>query len=469
LAQADAWIWFSSTSIRFTMAECVSASEWVCAFLDEKGSLPTKVEQLHHFIRNRGGEVSYREVRTAFQQCVQGQSHRMPGPGTHCTQVVSGGDGSAESGGSTTCNNPPLPQSSKPPAAVAGTGPSADDKKTWIVQLNKALLSDTELVFRNLPEKARADRDVVMAAVRRDPLTLRFAADALRDDLEFMTTLVKTNATHLQYASDKVRADYGVVLAAVQKHGTCLQYASDILKSDKKLVLTALQSYQGDYEGSPLRFASYEVMTDREVVLKAMEKDVCILRSSWFPDELKADRAIMLYAIGLSGSCLQFASSDLKDDPEVVGRAIRKDPFFLRFAGEAAKDDFNVVLAAMHNNRDALRYASASLRAKKQELEDALEAKVVLMIQISAPDGPESPLTVLAISMGGNELASCRLSPMQCIADLRDVLAKELGTPAFKLQFVATAGQLLDESRNAQPLSEVFSETLRMREEAHWN
>jgi len=83
---------------------------------------------------------------------------------------------------------------------------------------------------------------------------------------------------------------------------------------------------------------------------------------------------------------------------------------------------------------------------------------VALTIQISAQDGPESPLTVLATSMGGNELASCQLSPEQSLADLKDALAVDLGTPAFTLQLVAIPGQLLDESRNEQLLSEVCSE-----------
>jgi len=84
--------------------------------------------------------------------------------------------------------------------------------------------------------------------------------------------------------------------------------------------------------------------------------------------------------------------------------------------------------------------------------------KVVLTIQISAQDRAESPLTILATHMSGNEIASCQLLPKQSLADLRDALATDLGTPAFTLQLVATTGQLLDESRNAQPLSEVFSE-----------
>jgi len=89
------------------------------------------------------------------------------------------------------------------------------------------------------------------------------------------------------------------------------------------------------------------------------------------------------------------------------------------------------------------------------------ESCMAVTIQISAQDGLESPLTVIATSMGGNELATRRLSPRQSLADLRDVLAEDLGMPAHKFELVATAGQLLDESRNAQLLSEVLSETFR--------
>jgi len=70
-------------------------------------------------------------------------------------------------------------------------------------------------------------------------------------------------------------------------------------------------------------------------------------------------------------------------------------------------------------------------------------------------------LTVLATNMNGNELASCRLSPKQSLADLRNVLAEDLGNPAVMLQLVSPTGQLLDESRNAKPLSEIFSEIFR--------
>jgi len=59
---------------------------------------------------------------------------------------------------------------------------------------------------------------------------------------------------------------------------------------------------------------------------------------------------------------------------------------------------------------------------------------------ITAQDGPASPLMLLAISMGGDEFASCLFLPKQRIADPRDALAKDLAL-AFKRQLYATSGE----------------------------
>jgi len=99
-------------------------------------------------------------------------------------------------------------------------------------------------------------------------------------------------------------------------------------------------------------------------------------------------------------------------------------------------------------------------------LSSAIKVRVIqLSAQRPKTGGPRQRAalwcpTILATSMGGNELASYRLSPKQRVADLRNALAKDLGTPALAL-LVATTGQLLDESNNEQLLSEVFNETCR--------
>ena len=45
--------------------------------------------------------------------------------------------------------------------------------------------------------------------------------------------------TAIEYASEELRADKEVVMAAVKNDGFALEYASDELKADKELVMLA--------------------------------------------------------------------------------------------------------------------------------------------------------------------------------------------------------------------------------------
>ena len=91
-----------------------------------------------------------------------------------------------------------------------------------------------------------ADRDVVLAAVTQNGLTLYHAREELKDiylgshfmlasgDKEVVLAAVKQNGLALEYASKELQNDRDVVLAAVRQDGRALEYASDELKSELK-------------------------------------------------------------------------------------------------------------------------------------------------------------------------------------------------------------------------------------------
>jgi hypothetical protein len=56
---------------------------------------------------------------------------------------------------------------------------------------------------------------VVMAAVRRDGLSLRFASNKLKDNEYIVIAAVKNNRDALKYASLRLRNDINVVMAAI--------------------------------------------------------------------------------------------------------------------------------------------------------------------------------------------------------------------------------------------------------------
>ena len=80
-----------------------------------------------------------------------------------------------------------------------------------------------------------------------NPFSLYYAADSLKADKEVVMAAVKEYAGNLQDASKALKADKEVVMAAVQGDGSSLEYADDSLKADKDIVLMALHTQYKSY------------------------------------------------------------------------------------------------------------------------------------------------------------------------------------------------------------------------------
>ena len=158
-------------------------------------------------------------------------------------------------------------------------------------------------------------------------------------------------------APEAARQDREVMLAAAGKNGYALQFASAELKADRAVVLQAVTQ-----EGLALRFASAELKADRAVVWQAVTQDGLALLSA--SAELKADRAMVLHAVAQNGFALSYASEELKADCTVVMQAVAQCGYALRFASAELKADRVVVLQAVEQNGLALQFASAELQAE---------------------------------------------------------------------------------------------------------
>jgi hypothetical protein len=84
-------------------------------------------------------------------------------------------------------------------------------------------------------------------------------------------------------------------------------------------------------------YAPEELTADREIVLAAVQKHGAVL--VYAPEELKADREIVLAAVQNHGRALQFASQELKADREIVLAAVQNHGAALEYASEELKDD----------------------------------------------------------------------------------------------------------------------------------
>jgi hypothetical protein len=107
------------------------------------------------------------------------------------------------------------------------------------------------------------DEDLV--AETQDPI-ITDKADAFRAIDEDLSGSV------LDRLSDELKADKEVIMAAVKRNGFALEYASDELKADKEVVLAAAKSDDPlGYGYMILKYASDELKADKDVVMALME------------------------------------------------------------------------------------------------------------------------------------------------------------------------------------------------------
>eukprot|EP01051_Picozoa_sp_SAG22_P012986 SAG22_NODE_1405_length_4491_cov_3.141849_1_plen_1328_part_10 len=147
---------------------------------------------------------------------------------------------------------------------------------------------DAEYAVRDAAPAVQADKEVILAAVAKDPLAMKHAAAELQADVD-----VWTGKPFVELAM-ACWSDRSHVLAAVAQNGWALQHAADELRGDKEVVLAAVAN-----NGYALRFAAEGLKGDREVVLAAVAQNGHALEDA--AAGLKVDREVVLAANRSSG------------------------------------------------------------------------------------------------------------------------------------------------------------------------
>eukprot|EP00435_Cladocopium_sp_Y103_P054713 s356_g17.t3 len=218
------------------------------------------------------------------------------------------------------------------------------------------------------PEELKKDRELVYKALQQKGTALEFAS-AFWDDKMLVTAAVKNDPAAFQWASQDLRADRDLWLQAcpkrmehwknrvevqkeVQEEGTVLSMADPLVLKDEEVIFEAavqnprvLECLDLDRsEDFLLRLARqdlnalrYADIQSREVAQKALE--ISGLALEFFPEELKADKELVLEAVGRAGMALAFAAPELRNDREVVLRAVAADRSALLHASPELRRD----------------------------------------------------------------------------------------------------------------------------------
>jgi Domain of unknown function (DUF4116) len=271
---------------------------------------------------------------------------------------------------------------------------------------------DLTSILKN--EKLQDDVKLVELAVMHNGLALEGASERLRKNPQIVETAVKKDGLALEFACDTLRQDRDIVLKAVSNHGGAIFFASEDLRDDKEVVLTAIKNMKGGsmsftwVNTGNIQYASERLQKDRDVLLAIAAIESDILSHSSIPEEMRqqmksdrdfalqmirhhdgkykhyadilgnfeesirSDREVVLEAVKVHGTALQYASIELRNDREVVLAAVntrypwvmdRGDPLHsYRYASEALRNDPEIAMAAVKNNGCVLEYLPDSFR-----------------------------------------------------------------------------------------------------------
>ena len=163
---------------------------------------------------------------------------------------------------------------------------------------------DGEYNFSKLSNKFKDNKEFMLQAINNQDIGHRLKIDR-EGKAEVEDSIIK-------YASQNLRNDKDIVLKAIEKNPDALEFASDRLKDDDMVVRRAILNYNT----TALQFAS---------------------------ERLKNNFDIVKTAVQMNPEVLQFASKELRNNEDIVKEAVAYDTQYFKFAGDKIKENFPTV------------------------------------------------------------------------------------------------------------------------------
>jgi len=221
----------------------------------------------------------------------------------------------------------------------------------------------------------KADKEIVLAALKSDVKAYHHVADHLKYDPEILELYkgeisfekqiliarMKNKGGHnLKLCEDYWRDDRDVVLAAVSNYGSVLEIVNPFLKADKEIVLAALKSDVKAYH-----HIADHLKDDPEILELAKggislvtEKQKNIENQTWSKEKR---RLVDKFRVG-DGHEIRNCEDCWRCDRDVVLAAMASCGKAIQFIAEPLRADKEIVLLALKTNRRAISYASAKLQ-----------------------------------------------------------------------------------------------------------
>lgn len=256
--------------------------------------------------------------------------------------------------------------------------------------------------LRNVAEKYRDDKEIVMASLGRDSWGLKYVSKRLKEDPEvvlkaisrnskirpskklfsdktFVLQALQANVHTLKHASPSIKSDRDVLKLAVKLNGHTLQYASEDLKDDRDIVSTACRNV-----GTALAYSSQRLRSDRDIVLLAVQHSRDDLEWWSRPRDKPKNGHLSNTIQSQQDSALLHASRDLQNDREIVLEALKTNGYSIRAASAEFRSDKSFVLKAAERVGQSICCADGPLRDDPDIVGAALSSDFALVVIVRA-------------------------------------------------------------------------------------
>jgi len=219
-------------------------------------------------------------------------------------------------------------------------------------------------LLTHVAPELRRDREVALAAIgETTPEGLGAMEDInekLWNDTKFVESMIKKDGLILRRASEQLQADRETVLIAVRQNGEALLYSSKKLKNDREVVKAAV-----DQRGESFKLASEELRADLDFVKELVRSRGAIILS-YASDKLRSDPTVILPLVRGEERLLEYASDSLRQDKAFITEIVEQQGDAIRHAWHTLWEDPDLILLAAKQNKNAIRHAGKSAWNNKE-------------------------------------------------------------------------------------------------------
>lgn len=209
------------------------------------------------------------------------------------------------------------------------------------------------------------NKEMVLQAIDRNLISFFKEADlSVRSDKEVALAAVKKNGQMLRYTSANLRRDPEVALEAIKQTPDAFNHVDVSLKSNRDFVIEAIKTSPTLFQGGIDR----KLRSDKEVVLAAVKANGYLVMHA--DEALLTDREIASTAVSNNGNALRFLPA-FQNDREIVVAAVQQSPGAILHASQELQ-----TLAGNPTMTDTFNDKNIAARLQSGIQKEALEAKM---------------------------------------------------------------------------------------------